>query len=123
MALQANYFREVPGVVPGETEFPILAQNMSVDLGLNGTAGLHTVIMPRQGVPRGTRAILKISFPVGVAGIIIDLRDNADDGPQLLPAETFTDQQFTTDGVLLSATFELVYKGAAWLYVESSIPS
>lgn len=122
MALQANYFREVAGVVPGSTQFPVLAQNMSVDLGLNGETGLHTVIMPHQGVPRGCRAILKLSLPT-VAGLIIDLRDNAADGTALLPAEIFPDQTYTTDGVTLSATFELVYKGAAWLYVESSIPS
>ncbi len=122
MALPANYSREVPGTVPGSTTVPILAQNMSVQLGLNGIAGLHTIILPRRGVSRGLRVILKVGLPA-IAGVILDLRDNAVDGTQLLPAETFPDQTFTSDGITVSATFELVYKGSAWLYVESSIPS
>lgn len=106
----------------GDSTLTPTAANMTFDLTLSGAAGLRRLVLATHGQTAGNRVTVRCTFPE-TAGLIIDFRNGALAGDQLLPALNFPDQTFTTDGVTTSGTFEFVFGNNTWEYVESSIPA
>lgn len=106
----------------GNTTFTPTASIQSYLATVGGTARTSIFIMATAGRTAGDKIFLDIIFPA-TAAIVIEVRDATAGGTLLLPAEVFPSQNFTTDGVTLSAHWEFTYTGAAWIYDSSSIPA
>lgn len=71
----------------------------------------------------GDKIRVNYTFPA-VAGIRLLIRaTTASPSPDVLPASRFPSQIYTTDGTILSATFDFVFDGTRFIYDSAIIPS
>lgn len=71
----------------------------------------------------GDKLRLDLVFPITIGLVITVYQTNAL-LVKLLPVEVFgASQSFTTDGGVLSATWDFVFDGAAWQYEMSNLPA
>lgn len=106
----------------GNTTVTPTQANYALGLTVGGVARTSLLILDITGRAAGDRIRLDITLPA-TAAIVLEVRNATAGGTQLLPTELFAANQFTTDGVVLSATWDFVYTGAAWKYEMSSIPA
>lgn len=102
------------------------AINFTATVNFSGAAGDRPIIVAPNGqngyVPRGARLLVICNFPE-TEGLILTFLNKLSSGDDLLPELRFPDNQFVTDGIGTSATFEFVYDGSNWQYSESNIPA
>jgi hypothetical protein len=106
----------------GDSTLTPTAANMTYALNFTGDAGLRRIVLATHGRTAGDKISLAITFPT-TEGIIVDFRNGALAGAQLLPAESFPDLTYTTDGLTTTAVFEFVFGNNAWGFVEHGIPA
>lgn len=94
----------------------------ALGLTIGGVARTSILILDTAGRGAGDRIRLDITLPA-TGSIVLEVRNATSGGTLLLPTELFPSQQFTTDGVVLSATWDFVFTGTAWRYELSSIPA
>lgn len=116
-----NAWAEVNSTGGDETLTPTAA-NMTFDVTVTGAAGLRRFVLATHGQTAGNRATVRFIVPL-TAGIEIDMRNGALAGAQLLPAERYPDQLYTTDGYVTTATFEFVFGNNVWEYVSGTSPA
>lgn len=97
---------------------PVYALGLSV----GGTARTSIIILATAGRGAGDRIRIDITLPA-TANILLEARNATSGGTSLLPSGLFPSQQFTTDGVVLSAVWDFVFTGSAWRYEMSNIPA
>lgn len=106
----------------GDSTLTPTAANMTFNVTFTGAAGLRRMVMNTYGRTAGDRATVSCVFPT-TEGLEIDFRNGALAGDQLLPAESFPDLTYTTDGLTTTAMFEFVFGDNEWIYVQHSIPA
>lgn len=116
-----NAWAQVNSTGGDETLTPTAA-NMTFDVAVTGGAGLRRFVLATHGMTAGWRATVRFIFPL-TAGIEVDMRNGALAGDQLLPAERYPDQLYTTDGYVSTATLEFVFGNNAWEYVGGTSPA
>ncbi len=94
----------------------------STKLAFTGVASNRIIILDVTGRASGDKLFLDLVFPA-TAAIVISVRNATSGGTLLLPVESFATQDFTTDGVTLSAHWEFTFNGTAWIYDSSNIPA
>jgi hypothetical protein len=106
----------------GNSTFTRGRPNTLVNFSVGGAARTSKIILNTAGAIAADEMTVRTILPA-TADIILDFRNGAVGGAQLLPALTFTGQTFTTDGITTSATFRFGFDGAAWFYIDSQIPA
>jgi hypothetical protein len=96
--------------------------NHTVDLAITGAARTSIVALETTNRRKGDIAEVLLSLPA-TPGIALDFRNSSSVGTQLLPAEKFPGQLYTTDGETLSGVVRFVFTGTAWKYQRSSFPA
>lgn len=117
---QSNYASAANNA--GNTTITPDKTNYGVGLTVGGAARTSIIILDTVGRSAGDTIKLIVTLPATLA-IILQVRNATVGGTQLLPSEIFAANQFTTNGVDLSATWEFVYTGSAWKYALSNIPA
>jgi hypothetical protein len=95
-----------------------------------GAAGARNINLNHFAIPfttvlhtAGDKIRLDCVFPA-TAGLVITIWQTSAQLVKLLPVETFgAGQNFTTDGNVLSGTFDFVFDGTEWQYEMSNIPA
>lgn len=106
----------------GNTTVTPTEANYALGLTVGGAARTSILILDITGRAAGDRIRLDLTLPA-TAAILLEARNATAGGTLLLPAEKFPSQQFETDGVTLSATWDFVFTGAAWRYELSNQPA
>jgi len=106
----------------GNTTVTPTQPNYSLGLTVGGAARTSIFILDIAGRTAGDRLRLALTLPA-TAAIVLEVRNATSGGTLLLPVESYATQDLTTDGSLLSATWDFVYTGSAWKYELSSLPS
>jgi len=94
----------------------------ALGLTVGGAARTSILILATARRAAGDRLRVDLTLPAPAA-TPLEVRHATSGGTLLLPAEIFPSQQFTTDGVVLSAAWDFVYTGSAWRYELSNIPA
>jgi len=106
----------------GNTIITPTAPNYGFGLTIGGSARTSIIVLDTAGRIAGDAITIGIALPATTA-IVLEVRNATSGGTLLLPAEIFASQQYTTDGIDRSATWEFVFTGTAWKYVLSNIPA
>lgn len=106
----------------GDSTLTSTAPNQSFALTFSGGAGLSRVVLSTQGRSAGDTMNISVNFS-NTPGIIIDFRNGSLAGDTLLPAESFPDLTYTTDGLTTRGLFTFVFGNNEWLYDQSKIPA
>lgn len=106
----------------GNTTVTPTQPNYALGLTIGGSARSSSIILDVTGRTGGDKISLDLTLPA-TPSIVLTVRNATAGGTQLLPPETFPSNQFTTDGLVLSAKWEFVYTGAAWRYEASITPA
>lgn len=95
----------------------------TVGLNLTGAARTSKLILVAGGATvAGDKIRLVITLPV-TPNIVLEVHNATSGGTQLLPVELFASNQYTTNGLDLSATWDFVFTGTTWKYEMSNIPA
>lgn len=115
-----NSFQELENT-SGNLTITAVRANTTIDLTIGGVARTSLIILSRVRRRAGDIISFRMVLPA-TPDIVLEFRNGADDGATLLPA-TYPDQQFTTDGVILSANLRFIYTGSEWRYLDGKRPA